>query len=59
MSCSDKILKWTFLGLTGSLLMYFLESPIYIYSITVEDMFDEVSLNRALITRCDDVKGIL
>jgi len=58
MSCSDKILKWTFLGLTGSLLMYFLESPIYIYSITVEDMFDEVSLNRALITRCDDVEDL-
>ncbi|ORX43821.1 hypothetical protein BCR36DRAFT_406649 [Piromyces finnis] len=58
MSCSDKILKWTFLGIEGSLLMYFLEKPIYLSSVTVEDMYDEVSLNRALITRVDDVKEL-
>jgi len=58
MSCSDKILKWTYLGLEGSLLMHFLEKPIYLSSITVEDMYDSESLHRALITRADDVKEL-
>jgi len=57
MSCSDKILKWAYLGLTGALLMRFLEEPIYLASVTVEEMYDETSLRRALITRCGEVKG--
>ena len=43
--------------MAGSLLMHFLEQPIYLSSVTVEDMYDEASLHRALISRGDDVKG--
>ncbi|ROT79006.1 hypothetical protein C7M84_002285 [Penaeus vannamei] len=36
MSCSDKIFKWTVLGVQGALLMLFLKSPVYFETITIE-----------------------
>ena len=58
MSCTDKVTKWTIVGLTGALLGHFIE-PIYFSSITIGDYWDEVDLKRALFDRlsllCGDI----
>lgn len=51
MSCSDKIARWTILGVQGALLMNLLAEPVYLSSLTVADDFHRESLNRALNDR--------
>jgi tRNA-specific adenosine deaminase 1 len=53
MSCSDKILLWNILGLSGALLSLLIE-PIYLSSITVADCNEDL-LNSSLFGR---IKGM-
>ncbi|XP_055589744.1 tRNA-specific adenosine deaminase 1 [Uranotaenia lowii] len=55
LSCSDKMARWNFLGLQGSMLMSILEAPIYWDSIILCDGTDccERAIERALWTRWD------
>ncbi|XP_066148455.1 tRNA-specific adenosine deaminase 1 [Euwallacea fornicatus] len=56
-SCSDKLAKWCHLGIQGSLLMTFLEKPIYLSTFTILSTtpFCEEALNRAMFSRLNDV----
>lgn len=52
MSCSDKLLKWNFLGIQGSLLMHFLERPIYLKSLILTKCLHSCSaIERAIFKR--------
>lgn len=51
MSCSDKILRWNALGLLGRWGSPFIESPIFLNDIVVDDYYDEKSLFDALYFR--------
>lgn len=51
MSCSDKIAKWTAVGLQGAALMRHLARPIYLSSLCVGDGFNAEALARALNSR--------
>ena len=52
MSCSDKMAKWNILGIQGSLLMNFLETPIYMDSIVIGKCpFSGVAMQRAIVDR--------
>ena len=52
MSCSDKIMKWTILGLQGGLLSNFISKPIFLSSIIVcKGPYDPPALSRALSLR--------
>lgn len=53
-TCSDKIARWNCLGLQGKLLMHFLESPLYLSTITVGRKFSQVIAERALCCRLQD-----
>ncbi|KAI9295444.1 hypothetical protein K502DRAFT_324340 [Neoconidiobolus thromboides FSU 785] len=55
MSCSDKIAKWNTLGYQGSLLSDFV-LPIFPITIVVGELFNPVSLKRALIDRIEGIK---
>ncbi|XP_077972508.1 double-stranded RNA-specific adenosine deaminase-like isoform X2 [Styela clava] len=50
MSCSDKIAKWNFLGLQGSLLSHFL-NPIYMSTLTLGMLYNHGHLTRAICCR--------
>lgn len=53
--CSDKIFKWTILGVQGALLMLFLKRPIYLETINIgSDSFNKNALQRALCSRFKD-----
>ena len=52
MSCSDKILKWCYLGIQGGLLRNFLREEIYLTSIVLASpLFDQLAMERALSNR--------
>ncbi|KAI8926770.1 adenosine deaminase/editase [Entophlyctis helioformis] len=62
LSCSDKMAKWTALGLGGALLSMLLPNqPVFLASITVGDLFDEDALRASLLDRvgCDRHVAIL
>ena len=47
-SCSDKICRWNYLGLQGSLLSSLLDGPLYMNSITIGRKFSRVTAQRAV-----------
>ena len=52
MSCSDKLAKWNILGIQGSLIMNFLEKPIYISRVVIgKSPFCPGAMQRALLDR--------
>jgi tRNA-specific adenosine deaminase 1 len=55
MSCSDKILLWNLVGLSGAILSLLIE-PIYLSSITVADCNNDV-LQTSLFSRMQDVQA--
>ena len=57
MSCSDKIARWSVLGLQGSLLSHYME-PIYLKSLTVGNLFSHDHMTRALYTRMCPLSGL-
>lgn len=50
MSCSDKVARWNYLGVQGTLLSVFLE-PIYLKSVTIGNDFHYEHIYRALYKR--------
>ena len=50
-TCSDKICRWSVLGLGGSLLSGLLVTPLYLSTITVGRKFSEVTCRRASCCR--------
>ena len=55
LSCSDKIFKWTILGVQGALLMHVLEEPVYLQSITIGSCpYSQDAMERALFDRFKD-----
>ncbi|XP_078085867.1 double-stranded RNA-specific editase B2 [Mustelus asterias] len=54
MSCTDKINRWNFLGVQGSLLSHFIE-PIYLQSIVLGGTHHVGHLSRTLCQRPEDV----
>lgn len=52
MSCSDKIFKWTVLGVQGGLSMLLLDGPVYIKTITIGHCpYSQEAMKRALSDR--------
>ena len=57
MSCSDKIVRWNFLGLQGALLSQFME-PIYLSSLTIGALYKHGHLSRAVCCRIRDLDNL-
>lgn len=52
MCCSDKLMRWNYLGCQGALLHHYLQDPVYFTTMTFgEYSFNEEAVQRALITR--------
>ncbi|XP_066098387.1 tRNA-specific adenosine deaminase 1 isoform X3 [Saccopteryx bilineata] len=59
MSCSDKLARWNVLGCQGSLLMHFLEEPIYLSAVVIGKCpYSQEAMQRALIGRCQNVLAL-
>ena len=54
MSCSDKVAKWNSLGLQGSLLIRFLDTPVYLSTVTIGRKFSRAHCERALCCRLSE-----
>lgn len=53
--CSDKLVKWTVLGLQGSLLAAFCETPVYLDSLVIGSCpFSREAMERGLFLRFKD-----
>lgn len=50
-SCSDKLCRWNYLGIQGSLLSSMLEFPLFLSSLTVGRKFTECICRRAVCCR--------
>lgn len=50
-TCSDKICRWNYLGLQGSLLSSLIEAPLYMESLTVGRKFTSCICRRAICCR--------
>lgn len=58
MSCSDKLMKWNFVGCQGSLLGHYLSDPVYFRTVTISGKeYDINAITRALITRSIGLKN--
>ncbi|XP_034558853.1 double-stranded RNA-specific editase B2-like [Notolabrus celidotus] len=57
MSCTDKIAKWSVLGLQGALLSHLVE-PVYLHSLTVGTLSHTGHLGRAMARRLAPVKHL-
>ncbi|KAF6078457.1 hypothetical protein HJG60_009263 [Phyllostomus discolor] len=59
MSCSDKLARWNVLGCQGSLLMHFLEEPIYLSAVVIGKCpYSQEAMRRALIGRCQNISAL-
>ena len=60
-SCSDKMARWTVLGLQGACLLHFLAVPVYLATVTVagEGGQIESALQRSLIRRLEPLRDVL
>lgn len=55
LSCSDKIFKWTILGVQGALLMILLKKPVYIATIVIGQCpYSQEAMKRAIYGRFED-----
>lgn len=57
MSCSDKLLRWQYLGLQGALLAGIL-APIYLDTVVVGEHFDATAMTRALNERLQGIQPV-
>nr|XP_046263915.1 double-stranded RNA-specific editase B2-like isoform X2 [Scatophagus argus] len=57
MSCTDKMAKWSVLGLQGALLSHLVE-PVYLHSLTVGTLSHTGHLGRAMARRLAPVKHL-
>ncbi|XP_058478307.1 double-stranded RNA-specific editase B2-like isoform X1 [Solea solea] len=57
MSCTDKMAKWSVVGLQGALLSHLVE-PVYLHSLTVGTLSHTGHLSRALTRRLAGVKRL-
>ncbi len=56
-TCSDKISRWNYLGLQGSLLSSLLEEPLYLSTMTVGRKFTSCICRRAICCRMEEWQG--
>ncbi|MPC43291.1 tRNA-specific adenosine deaminase 1 [Portunus trituberculatus] len=55
LSCSDKIFRWTILGVQGALLMILLKKPVYITTIVIGQCpYSQEAMKRAIYGRFED-----
>lgn len=52
MSCSDKMFKWTVLGVQGALLMLLLDKPVYVNTVVIGQCpYSQEAMSRAIFGR--------